>query len=210
MSHLKMLGLAVAAALACMALLGAGSASATVLCKEWKKPCPKGQDYGAGTPVQATLETGTTSIFKTTGGTTLSTCTGSTMEGETTNTGGPVEPVTGIFGAFWFEGCTKETNVIVNGRFEIKYIGPDTFGGLTVKETEVTINNSGVSCVYGPKEGFYIGTITSANEITPTIDVEVTLPRISGGFLCPSQAVWVASYEITTPHPVYFKSEMAP
>lgn len=210
MKHVKMLGLAAAAAMACTALLGAGSASATVLCKEWKRPCPKGQDYGEGTRVQATLETGTTSVFKTTTGTLLGTCTGSTMEGETTNTGGAAEPVTGNIDGFWFEGCSKATNVIVNGRFEIKYIGPDTFGGLTVKETQVTVNSIVGSCVYGPGEGFYIGTITSANGVTPTLDAKVTLPKVSGAFLCPSQAVWEASYEITEPHPVYFKKEMAP
>jgi hypothetical protein len=208
MKYLKMLGLAAVAALACTALLGTGSASATVLCKEWKIPCPKGQDYEAGTRIEATLESGTTWVAKSTGGTVLSTCTGSTMEGPTTNTGGAFEPVTGNFDGVWFEGCTRATKVIVNGRFEIKYIGPNTFGGLTVKETQVTINTIFGSCVYGPGEGFFIGTITSAKGITPTIDVKVTLPRLSGP--CPSEAVWEASYEITKPHELYFKKEMAP
>ena len=55
MKTMKMLGLAVVAAIAAMGLVGAGTALAngpTALCKEHKDPCPAGSLYGAGTVVE--------------------------------------------------------------------------------------------------------------------------------------------------------------
>ena len=46
MRYMKMLDLAAAAAMALIALLGTGSASATVLCSEYVTPCPQVKPLG--------------------------------------------------------------------------------------------------------------------------------------------------------------------
>jgi hypothetical protein len=55
MKYIKTLGLTVVAAVAAMAIMGAGTAMATgptALCKEHKDPCPEAQLYGVGTLIE--------------------------------------------------------------------------------------------------------------------------------------------------------------
>jgi hypothetical protein len=209
-NHLKMLGLVPVAAAALTAIAGIGTASATVLCEEWEKPCPKAAVYEAGTQIEATLESGTTSVFRQTGGTVLSTCTGSTIKGKTTNAGGESEPVTGTIETMTFTGCTTVFTVIAAGAFEIKYLGPETLGSLTGKGTELTVTILGVSCTYGTGAFTYMGKMTSSEvQLTPTIDLQALLAKRAGSFLCPGDVTWEASYTVTKPDPLFFKLKSA-
>lgn len=87
MNYLKMLGLAAVAVAALTAFLGAGTASATVICKTEPTAgvCPEGWDYSAGTKGKASLEKGTTAILRSTAGSIEDTCTESTVEGTSEN-----------------------------------------------------------------------------------------------------------------------------
>jgi hypothetical protein len=209
MRHLTMLGLAAVTALAATALLGAGSASATVLCTENVRPCPKGEDYAANTEIHATLEPGVHSVLKDTAGNIIKTCTGSTFKGKTLNTGGGEGvAVVGAIEALTFTGCTSPTVVIEKGLFEIHYVkGTNTRGTMTLVGTKITTNAFGSSCVYG---GIPIdtGTVTGKTATSnATIHVAASLPKVEGGIACPLSVVWEAGYLVTAPVNFYIKEE---
>lgn len=207
MKYVKMLGLAALAALALSALLGSGSASATVLCKTYVTPCPAGWDYPAGTEIHASSKAGTSVVLRDTSGNELNTCTSSTIKGKTTNTGSATETVVGNIESLTLTGCKNTTTVLALGSFEIHYVGPKTKGVLTSSKAKVTDVIFGVSCAYGTGSGTQIGVLESDETTEAELSVEAVLTKEEGGFLCPGSAVWVAKYAITAPKPLYFKEK---
>ena len=83
MRNIKILGLGLLAAMAAMAIMGAGTASATKLCSVNTSPCPAGNTYGKGTSIKTQLVAGTKSVM--TSGFVTITCTESSMNGKTTS-----------------------------------------------------------------------------------------------------------------------------
>jgi hypothetical protein len=202
MRYLKILALAAVAATALIAFLGAGSASATVLCKAaiTEGCAASGSDYPVETEIDMSLE-GTTAT-RATDGTLLDTCTEGTLRGLTTNTGSASETVDWNLTHMQSSNCTTTTDAVVNGRLEVHWIPGTDNGTLTVFDTRVTKTIFGVTCVYGPgASGADLGTLTGGS--VATLDVEVVLPKISGGFVCPADVVWVGAYIVTTPQPLY-------
>lgn len=214
MKYLKVFGLAAVAAMALTALLGTGSASATVLCKTSPIPCPAGWDFDAGTEIHASTPDGISSSIATTSETLLETCADATFKGKTTNTGSATETVKGTVDAMTFTECTKTIDVIKNGSFEIHYIPkpdgkPNTRGELTLKNTSVTANTVVGSCVYGTGSETSVGEMTSEEEGTEAeIHVKAVLSKESGSFLCPTDVVWTSNYKITAPKNLRFKDKM--
>ena len=208
MKYLKMLGLAAVAAMALMAFAGAGTASATTLCKtvpDANGNCEAAWHYPIGTVIHASQEAGTTAILEDTSGNTLVTCTESTIKGTTTTTGSSTETVKGHISAMiWGSGptpCTATTDTIALGELEVHAELPHGNGTLTGSGSKVTVQIFGVSCVYGTGAGTDLGTVTGGNPAT--IDVNAVINRVEGGFLCPSTTKWTASYVITEPKPLY-------
>lgn len=208
MKYLKMLGLVAVAAMALTALLGTGSASATVLCKTYVTPCPTGWDYGAGTEIHATTAAGTTVEVRTTSGTVLKTCKSSTIKGKTTNTGSATETVLGNIEEMTFTECTRSVAVLALGTFEIHYVGPKTKGVLTSKGAKITTNTIFGSCTYGTGSGTQLGVLESDEVTEAELNLEAVLTKEEGSGLCPADAVWLAKYKITSPKPLYFKEKM--
>ena len=101
MKQLKLLGLALVAGIALTASLGAGTAAATELCKSASTPCPALEMIQPGHIYQST----SSSIqFKSSAGTVE--CSGSSLEGETTTTGGSgATAVAAKTTALSFTGC---------------------------------------------------------------------------------------------------------
>lgn len=211
MKHVKMLGLAAVAALTLTALFGAGSASATVLCTENTIPCPVGEDYEFNTAIDATLESGTSSVIRSTGGTVLNTCTGSTIKGRTENTGGEGISVKVEMTELTFGECTNKTVSTALGRLTIEYVkGSATRGTLTAKGTQVTVFPGGVSCFYGAAEaGTHAGTLTGTTmTAVGVIHGKATLnEQVEDKLLCPNDVIWEAKYTITDPTQLYFKEK---
>jgi hypothetical protein len=216
MKYLKMLGLAAVAAMALMAFVGAGTASATVLCKtQLTTGCAaSGWDYPAGTTIDATLKSPTsTATLETTGGTTLDTCTGSTVHGKTETTGSSTTTVSGKLtselnaegdpkGLTW-SGCTVPTTTLAAGSLEIHWISGTDNGTLTASGAEVTVNTGFFgACVYGTGTGKDLGTLLGGSPATLAISTNVTLTKNESG-LCPSETKWTATYEVTTPKPLF-------
>lgn len=198
MKHLKMVGLAAVAALALFAITGAGSASATVLCKKNLTPCGA-ETYGK-VAFKASLESETTEFFFDLGaGKSYSyTCTGSTMEGNVTNVGSEKSNVIIGLETFTLTNCTcPETTVLSVPSLAVEWTSGTMNGGLTSANLDVTFNCMG-HCKYGDGK---IGVLTGG--AMATIDVSGTLNKIEGGENCPATAKWTGSYTVTAPEPLY-------
>lgn len=193
MKHLKILVVAVAA-LAMLAFIGAGSASATELYETTKT-------LGVNTEIAAT-QAGS-GILETTSGTVLDTCTGSTFKGKVTNAGGSGKPVTGDITQLSWTGCTNHTTTIVLGNMEIKWTGAGTVNGTVIaKESKVTVAGIfGVSCTYIAGTGTTLGTLvgnTAGGNATISINAIVNGDPLNSG-LCPTDTRWTSSYVVTVP-----------
>jgi hypothetical protein len=209
MNHLKMLGLAAVAAAALTALVGTGSASATVLCKATETPCLEFNKYPVGTFAHGSLAPGTSAAFKTTGGDTVLTCTNGTIKGELSQAGSATQTPSGTGSAAnvnW-TGCDKTMHTISGGEIEVHHITGTDNGTVIVKNFQTTINLFGVSCTYGYGAGTDIGVLTGGKE--PTLDIKVVLNKTAGGFICPTHVVGEALGVLTEPTelPVYVEPE---
>jgi hypothetical protein len=185
---------AVTAAL--MVFLGVGSASATVLCNESASSCTS---YEAASTLEASL-TGSGTL-STTGGTLLDTCTLGVIGGTTGNTGGSTETVNEPIGELTWELCTNTTDTTNKGELEIHWISGTNNGTVTGKSISVTLNTASGSCTYSTGTALDLGTLTGGNPAT--IDVNTVLAKQAGGFLCPTEVRWVASYSVVSPEPLY-------
>jgi hypothetical protein len=202
---IKRLGLVVAASAALSALLGAGTASATVLCDSALSTSgctTTSNQYPAGTEIAAGLISGSSAILETTGGTTLVTCSGSGIAGKTSNAGSSTETVKAQISSLSWSGCTQTVKTLVLGELEVHHIAGTDNGTVTGKSTQVTVNGIfGESCVYGTGAASDLGTLRGG--ALPQITVNTILPLISGGAFCPKEARWTVTYTITKPTPLY-------
>jgi hypothetical protein len=195
MIRLKTLGLALIAANILLAFVGAGSAAGTTLFTD----AAHSTAYGTGTHIDATLKTNTSSILETTGGASLTTCTSSTVTGSSGTASGTWVAV-GLTAINWNE-CDTTTDTLVTGSLEIMWTSGSN-GEVIARNTEVTHKIFGVSCIYGAGAGTNLGTITGGTE--PELSINAAFPRVTdGSFLCPSTALWTATYVVTSPHALF-------
>lgn len=203
MKHLKTLTLAVMAVLACMACVGAGSASATKFCKNNASTLTCSEPYAAETQVHA-IVTGTTS-FETTAGETTAKCTVSTFQMRVEKAGSSSETVAGPISSLTWgingEGCEQVTETVRSGRLEFHQITNTDNATVTGSKTQITIHMFGVSCIYEAGTGLDVGVLTGGNPAT--LDVNAVLTKTESSFLCPEDMRWTASYEVTSPTPLY-------
>lgn len=204
MKYLKMLGLAAIAAAALTALVGAGTASATVLCKNNLNTEKCSEPYPVGTKGTASLAAGNSAIIEDLSGNILNTCTGSTATETLQNAGSATTTVVGKVAAsgITWSGCTFPTKTISGGEAELHWISGTDNGTLTAKGFEVTINTAIFgSCVYGLGSTMKDwGTIVGGAPGSFTANAIVT--KISGSF-CPNEARVTAKYINTEPKAGY-------
>lgn len=197
MKYLRIIGL-VAAATALLAL-GAGMASATVLCKEDKDPC--GSDYAAGTLIQGQLPAGVSMLWRKFGKVS-DTCTASTLIGKTSNTGGSASTVVMPLSSLTWTGCTTARETVKPGTLEFVHITPPWayVARVTIKGAEWKEG----PCTYGSSVPLWIGSMKKSATITSAAEIEIEgiIPRLAG-FPCPETVEWVARYTISTPVPLY-------
>jgi hypothetical protein len=200
MKYVKILALAAVAAGALMAFIGAGTASASVICSTTADPCPAGQRWTNGITVDLSATT-STRLTNLANGSTIDTCKGGTVTGEFTQgtQGGVTTPTihTEKHELTWTE-CTFPTKTIKLGTLEIHKIAGTSNGTVTGTGFEVTINTVLFgSCIYGTGEKLDLGTITEGN---PAIfHAETPVKFISGGAACPTNTAWDATYAVTSP-----------
>jgi len=196
MNYLKTLGFAAVAAAALIAFLGAGTASATVLCTNTPSPgthCARKE--GVNQILDASGQGAL--VFLTTSGTTVSTCTEGTIKSKITNAGSTTETVKGNMDGLTWGGCTTTTDTLANGTLEVHHESGTDNGTVTSSGSEVTIRFLGVSCRY-KTNNTDIGTLTGGNPAT--LDIEAIVPPGPGNPLgCPDHLVWKGDYTFTTP-----------
>jgi len=199
MRYLKMFGLAAIAATALMAIAGAGSASATVLCSTTADPCPPGQDWPVGITLDWSIPAGGSILQTDTAGKVLNTCKESTVKWTMTKTGSSVETVTGVDEETTFGTCTFPTKTLKLANTEIHKIAGTSDGTVTADGvTEITINSPIFgSCIYGVPNGASIGEITEGNPAT--FHVNAVTQRLGGSGVCPATDKWTATYTLTSP-----------
>jgi len=192
-----MLVLAAFAVLAATAVAGAGTASATVLCKTTTTPCSS--PYPAGTIIVPSL-TGTNSLETLEGGTILTTCTQTVIKTKIEKSGSATSTVYGPNQELQAANCTAATTTLNKGALEIHHIAGTDNGTVTGLLAEVTVN-TGIfgSCVYGTGTSVDIGTLIGGEN--PIIKVNGIVKKVSG--LCPNEARWTGEYKITEPKPLY-------
>ena len=207
MKPLKILGLAVLAATALMALVGSGTAAATetTLCKVKETvgglpQCAAANQYPKGTRVHAELQAGSKFILVAPYGNIE--CEESTLEVTTEQQ--TAIPLGATVNAFTFGKCNGIVNTFVKGTLDIEIIDLPEWthnGTLTFTGTEVTTELFGIHCIYKPG---HTGTLTGGE--MATIDFEgTTWPRTGGrgGAFCGSTATVKAAYTVTTPEPLW-------
>lgn len=196
MTSLKM-GLAVAIAVVVASFAAAGTASATVLCKEAKIPCGAA-DYPAFTPFAMEQMPGNTTLWKK-GFLTIDTCENATVGGTTQNTGGSGTAVTVKLSTFTWGTCGITREVTALGNLEIKYTSE---GRGTLFLTQLVWKEG--SCVYGGKFLAHIGVITKpeAGKTYSTLLIDTTYPLISGSG-CTATVTFASTNKVTFPTPLY-------
>jgi len=194
MKYLKMIGLAAIAAAALTAFLGAGTASATVLCEtNVTSGCGTAWDVNSGTPLTFSAEGSTTLTGPF--GEVIATCTGSTVAGNTTSAGG-AGTVTGNITSLSFTGCNRpvEVNTATTGTLEVHSIAGKDNGTVTSNDTTVSITEIPFfgTCRF-LTNNTDIGTLTGSLS-EPTFDIAATIPSETS--FCPS-GTWEGSYRYT-------------
>lgn len=199
MRYVKILGLAAVAAAALMAFVGAGTASATVLCSTNTSPCPAGQKWPLGTQIEFTVATGTSASWLGTEGEAISTCTGGKLKGEITNSGSATEAVKIKVSEDTWSSCTFSTVSLELGSLEVTNISGTSNGSIKMSSGfKFTMNNAITgSCVYGSGTGIELGTLKGGGSKEAGIDVNAVLGQ-GTGICCPS-AKWSEHYTLTGP-----------
>jgi hypothetical protein len=204
MKSIKMLGLAVLAAMALTAVAAASSASATVLCSENTPQCKLESIRFSGTPISAKLKSGSNFVIANEGLVGNETCTGSSLTAITTATeGSPLSlTVTGLT----LSGCGKcekveAKNLSYSASVEQTGSGNGTLNVGGKPSFKYTSCPLGISCTFNASSiplTFEGG--NPANLVAK--EVEVTRDASSSG-LCPATGKLSATYEITSPTPLY-------
>ncbi|MGN6274963.1 MAG: hypothetical protein ACTHNP_03415 [Solirubrobacterales bacterium] len=196
MKYLKILGLAAVAAAALMAFVGAGTASATTLCKTTSTPCAS-----LATTLESSLETGKTAKLEA-GGIVLDECSESGVSGTIEEQGSTVTAKGKVKkeNLTWGTTCTHTTDTLAGGELEVHAITSSDNGTVTATGFEVTVNTIFGSCIYGFRtEHKDLGTLEGGT--TPKLVINTNVPLISGP--CPTTSTWNATYLVTNPKPLY-------
>jgi hypothetical protein len=201
MKHLKTIGLAMIAAAAMAALAGVGSAHATVLCTAADTPaCATLNTYPAGTKLHFSAPSGTSTSL-TSGSNTISTCTGIKLQGKTTSKGSSGKAIELQIEELTWSGCSQTTDTVALGSLSIEWIKGTHEAKIVGSGTQWTLGIFNTSCTYGTSAGVQLGTLSSGE--TPTLKISSSIPRVAGGFLCPSSAVLETELVVTEPHALF-------
>jgi len=207
MKQVKMLGLAAVAALGLMAMVGAGTASATELCSTNTSPCT-GTVYTSGTAVSAQLKAGTTANLTNPISNVI--CQKSTTTGKTTSSGGKGSPVTGTIESLGFTECKTASGVACTVKTtNIPYSASITATGSGNGTLTVTKDLSGdpgatvecaslINCTFSTASAS-LG-VTGGNPAIAKANGIALTPK---GLTCPLESHWDAEYEVTAPKPLF-------
>ena len=154
--------------------------------------------YPTGTTVDLSLKSGSTART-TSGGSTIATCTESTAKGKASNETGKTISIS--LESLTWGGCSQTTHTVKTGELKIEW-SSGANGEVIGQGSEWKVDIFGVTCTYGFGEaGAKLGTITGGTE--PVLNINTTITKAAGGFLCPGTAGFEAEYVVTEPHALY-------
>lgn len=207
MRTIKALSLGLLAAIAAMALIGAGTASAesgtVTLCKTKELTCLSGNQYPSGTVVKGKLRTGTKAVLS---GSLKVECEESGVALQTT---GPQLGTTLLakFTELTFKKCTTcptVTSLLASfGEAHLRSLG-NLKGLLTVLTPEVDLEGC-----FG-----FSKCVVKANAVELDVDTTVEPATVKAvneklsvsGFGCGTEGTWNAEYVLSAPTPLYIES----
>ena len=205
MKHLKILGLAVVAAMALTAFVGVGTAAAGPTELYVGHTTAGNTDNTGGVEIHATIAAGTSALLSDTSGELADTCKASTVLGKTTNT--TATTLDGNISSLTWGECDFPTKTLTGkeGSLDITYVGDKNADGqgdgtVTGTGSEVTVLVFGfIDCIYGTGAGTHLGTLSGSTAGHASLAINATIELQSGGFGCPETTKWVANYTVTTP-----------
>lgn len=199
MKRSKILAAVVAAAMAVMVLLGASTASATVLCETETFPCSA--VYPKGTELKADLTS--PSIFEKPNGAEFSRCGKETLVASVANAGGPSTRVMATLNALEFSECTGYSKTVLKtGSLEIEQIPFTNDGTVRATEMEFTFELFGLVHCKWRATSLNLGVLHGGSD--PTLNVTLPLEPLS---ICNGSEYshWTTTFTLTTPSPLYVK-----
>ena len=215
-----MLGLAALAALAAMAFVGVGSASADTLCKVHAETCPEASRFPVPTTIHAFAKEARLLSGE------IETVCESLIEGATSKNLGAHKGLEGLINTVTFKNCTGACDFVTGDSAENL---PYKVIGLGLNEAGKYVNTEGTLHVFGHKLGahelagllndctvfnfdcLYGATsalmtflphkpVVGALALKPaTIHAKVSLLRVGHSGFCPATAQWHALYDVTKP-----------
>jgi hypothetical protein len=206
MKDLKLFILALATTGTLVMLAGAGSASATVLCKITATPCGSANHVPAGTLIEAELKAGTAAVLEVPMNRTI-TCSSGKLIYKTETTGSAASTVTGSTVQWTSQEChTNGTGadiaLTILGQFEFHHITGTENATITAKNIEFWFKYTGPETAWckvkSPEGSTDFGTLTGG--ASPTIAVNASFTT---SFLCGMTPAFKAEYTITNPKPLY-------
>lgn len=202
---IRLLGLAVLAALAVAAFVGAGSASAITLCKANENPCSAGNRYPSGTTI---LGKSSTSFLE--NESLAVECEEATVEIKTTAESGSPLPAKLTLPTFagCSEGETECTQEALLDPYEAFFYEPGGGNGRLGlyeepnDEFEMKVQCGGLTCVY---DGGMKFKIAGGNPAKMT--VFAWAPTLESGVGCASTATWTVEYSLNNlSSPLYIEA----
>jgi hypothetical protein len=205
MKHLKLAGLLLVAVMAVIGIGGAGTASATVLCKATETPCSELNVIKKGAEVHADLEG--RSVFNLTLGYIFESCTGGTLAATLSGQGGAAATVTVATAAssWTWTGCEGGgVSATQSGELEIHHIAGTDNGTLTGKGFGFKFTSLGSECIYVPASPGHLGLVTGG--ALPKIHINTVFIESKENLACTPDFVWKATYKITKPALFYVRA----
>ncbi|HYQ77709.1 MAG TPA: hypothetical protein VEP91_01200 [Solirubrobacterales bacterium] len=203
MKYLKLVGLAAVVAMAVIGFGGAGSASATVLCKVTESPCSESNLIKKdGSLIDADLEG--RSVTTLTSGYIFESCTGGTLATSVSSPGGASATVTlATSTTSWtWSGCEAGgVTVTQSGEIEIHHIAGTDNGTVTAKGFGFKYAGLAGECFYTPASPGELGLLTGGT--TPILDINSVFRESKESLACIPTIVWKATYKFTQPAPFY-------
>jgi hypothetical protein len=207
MKRIRILCLSTVLALAVIACVGGGSASASAFCGIELEVCPEEDTYAAETEVTANLAEGTEALFETSAGTVK--CPQSNLQGKTLKEEG--EPLTGEITVLKFEKCETKLSSCTLESIHLPFAASATYaaGEEKVGDGTLKVSNSGkgepaVKVVCGLLKCIYAGELTldvdggEPGQIVAKKET-VKLEKKEGLTECPAEGTFTGTYEIKTP-----------
>ena len=209
MKYVKTLAVSATVAAALIAVLGSGTASATVLCKNNGNTAACSEPFPATTLIEAQATTFSFMEPMKTGLPGVE-CEKAAIGGRTENQGSSTATVNLPDTAnnekliVTFEKCSCEVKVVTPGDLELHHIV--TTDNATVTSTGLEIT-TGCSTIFGPVHCIFktnktdLGTLKGGNPAK--LQINASLEGVTTAGLCTNEVSWLVEYELTTPKPLW-------